>query len=403
MIYPVTFDTRRSFRVSASTMALALLGAPALEGQSPPCDDGAAVSGYVRDADTLVGLPGATVTITDTAATILSTVTTDVGGGFRWCASDDLHGSVLATVGPYSSDTRPVEVAAGETVDLALTIDFQQAAPTVTEASDAPYSTGDDGAGVQGTLIDRTSGLGIAGAVVGIAGTAAEALTDSVGRFGPLSAAAGTTVLTVRRLGFGEQRATVSLEDGRLTVVTVEIDRDPVPLEPIEVTVEGTRSPRLERVGFYERKRWADALGVGIFVDDKAIRERGAARISHVLESLPSVRRMRFCAGSRCLILITMAGAPRRQVAAVKLLGFNASQPVNGVRCPADVYINGVPARLFRWGPGVGGSLVILASIDDFVNIAEVAAVEVYRRPSELPADFGGATDGCGAVVIWTH
>ncbi len=63
----------------------------------------------------------------------------------------------------------------------------------------------------------------------------------------------------------------------------------------------------------------------------------------------------------------------------------------------------GVRARLFRWGSEGQGSMHVMGSIDELVNISEVAAVEVYRRPAELPAEFGGATDGCGAVVLWTR
>jgi hypothetical protein len=33
----------------------------------------------------------------------------------------------------------------------------------------------------------------------------------------------------------------------------------------------------------------------------------------------------------------------------------------------------------------------------------EVAGIEVYRGPSEIPAEYQGADARCGAIVIWTH
>ena len=29
-------------------------------------------------------------------------------------------------------------------------------------------------------------------------------------------------------------------------------------------------------------------------------------------------------------------------------------------------------------------------------------AIEVFRRPSEVPARYGGAESGCGVILIWT-
>lgn len=35
-------------------------------------------------------------------------------------------------------------------------------------------------------------------------------------------------------------------------------------------------------------------------------------------------------------------------------------------------------------------------------GVRAVAGIEVYRGPSELPAEFGGSVGRCGAIVIWT-
>jgi hypothetical protein len=45
---------------------------------------------------------------------------------------------------------------------------------------------------------------------------------------------------------------------------------------------------------------------------------------------------------------------------------------------------------------------VPLPDIDQFVPVEWVEAIEVYRRPSEIPAEFLGNA-ACGVVAIWTR
>ena len=41
-------------------------------------------------------------------------------------------------------------------------------------------------------------------------------------------------------------------------------------------------------------------------------------------------------------------------------------------------------------------------AVDEFVLPVEVAGVEVYQGPAQLPAEFAGSDARCGAVVVWT-
>jgi hypothetical protein len=41
--------------------------------------------------------------------------------------------------------------------------------------------------------------------------------------------------------------------------------------------------------------------------------------------------------------------------------------------------------------------------IDDLVSAADVMAVEVFRSPAEVPAEFNGPNAGCGVIVLWTR
>jgi hypothetical protein len=81
--------------------------------------------------------------------------------------------------------------------------------------------------------------------------------------------------------------------------------------------------------------------------------------------------------------------------------------------CDALFFLNGMPVPL-RPPPTradtadvdfVPGPAPLDWFIDDLVSLPEVEAIEVYRGPSELPAEFHGFYGGgnCGAVVVWTR
>ena len=54
------------------------------------------------------------------------------------------------------------------------------------------------------------------------------------------------------------------------------------------------------------------------------------------------------------------------------------------------VYIDGFPSI-------AGGE--DLKTIDPM----NIEGIEVYRRPVEVPAEYGGAMSGCGVIVLWTR
>ncbi len=64
--------------------------------------------------------------------------------------------------------------------------------------------------------------------------------------------------------------------------------------------------------------------------------------------------------------------------------------------------MNGVRVRLWHWDPGTR-ELIIDDDIDALGIPGEVAGIEVYGPTSKPPAEFGGASDGCGAIAIWTR
>ena len=59
--------------------------------------------------------------------------------------------------------------------------------------------------------------------------------------------------------------------------------------------------------------------------------------------------------------------------------------------CEPAVFIDGVRIR--------GGA----ATIDELVSPLDIAGIEIYRGPADVPVEFGGPGTNCGAIVIWTR
>ena len=130
--------------------------------------------------------------------------------------------------------------------------------------------------------------------------------------------------------------------------------------------------------GFYRRR----ARGRGWVLTAEDLETRNPMRITHALSMIPGVR------------LYTVDGSHMtvRMNTAMGMFGSNAS-PAGGNKIP------GCPPLLYLDGTPIGG---IDDMLDTIVFPHEVAGIEVYRRASELPAEFSGSRSGCGVIVIWT-
>jgi hypothetical protein len=62
---------------------------------------------------------------------------------------------------------------------------------------------------------------------------------------------------------------------------------------------------------------------------------------------------------------------------------------VRGHRCAPAVWVDRTPWR-------IGNPLTAIPG-------ADLEAVEVYRGIGEIPSEFAGRGDRCGAVVVWTR
>ncbi|NNF13983.1 MAG: TonB-dependent receptor plug domain-containing protein [Gemmatimonadetes bacterium] len=183
----------------------------------------------------------------------------------------------------------------------------------------------------------------------------------------------GVYFLYVRRDGY-EALLDGLFELGSDGVVEVRVGLTPEPieLEAVDVVADRTMTP-LERSGFYDRVLTAP----GHFLSREDIERVGSSKVSDVFQRVPRVE-------------------------------VDATRPLTG----PDVMQN--PSIFMRRGTEpcfpalyidrhvVANGLTDAVRPDDWVNTAEIEAIEIYARASQVPPEFD-PIGGCGVVLIWTR
>ncbi len=176
----------------------------------------------------------------------------------------------------------------------------------------------------------------------------------------------------------------------------------PVQLDPVEVTVPATvYEALLERVGFYERQK----TDFGHFITRDEIERRAPRRVTDLLSAVPGVRLIPSSGGlSRSSVglrgsILSQGGPCHPRVFVDGLLVILGDARVRGT----DVY--GFPEQETEANAAADPAERSEIALDDFVEPNDVEAVEVYRRASEVPVQFGGMSTAtqCGVIVIWTR
>ncbi|UCC72309.1 MAG: TonB-dependent receptor [Gemmatimonadota bacterium] len=174
----------------------------------------------------------------------------------------------------------------------------------------------------------------------------------------------------------------------------------PFVLDPVVVTVPRTvYEAFLERVGFFERQKG----DFGHFITRDEIERRVPARMTDLLSTIPGVRLVPSSSGlSRSSLsfrgsVLSMGGACHPRVFVDGLIVILGDARVRGT----DVY--GFPELGTEVAADPSERPEI--ALDDVVMPGDVEAVEVYRRASEVPAQFGGMSTAtqCGVIAIWTR
>src|SRR6266550_849531 len=208
----------------------------------------------------------------------------------------------------------------------------------------------DTTARLTGTVRSSINGLPVSGVMIAVKGSRVFNVSDSTGSFTLVGLPGGRQ--TVRIL-YGDSLSyekEMDLKQGKTLTLSVLLDVAATELAPIVVEAQ-TLSAERSLAGFYERKK----SGFGRYYTLADLKRRPLETVQ--------VR----CRVGQCLPLASDGG----RLCVMSLF-------LDGVRMPAD-YLN-------------------LARVD------ELAGVEVYKVPVEVPPEFSsGLRRSCGAVVMWSR
>lgn len=238
--------------------------------------------------------------------------------------------------------------------------------------------------GISGSLVDATSGEPLSGFRVTLDGASQRpAVTDGHGSFTMTDVLPGAHRIRVSGPGFGEQSQCLMVPAGQEVDVVVALHPRPIPLEPLEVSVEGARPLWLVRAGFYRRMR----AGGGIFITEEDIEKKAPSRLSEMfrgeasvsvvdgnpqpMQSLQPVHPVPGVPGRECPL--ETPGACRR--------------PQDTGTCPIQFLVDGQRVPL-------------ILGVDTF-HPKDVAGIEAYFHASEIPPQFNVGRAACGVVNIW--
>jgi hypothetical protein len=198
-------------------------------------------------------------------------------------------------------------------------------------------------------------------AQVTLAGTGRTATTGEGGAFALDALPSGSFGLDVRAIGYNPVRVVVDLLKRRPATVTVTLRDRATTLS--SVVIKGKRSRSLTFLEeFAQRKRRSAG---GTFYGPVELEQRHPMYVTDVL---------RTTAGMRV--------SPAR--------GFGYVVRGRG-NCTPSIFLDGMPVY--------NGA----DELDQIVRPSEVMAIEVYQALGVMPAQFAGlASNGCGAVAIWT-
>jgi hypothetical protein len=214
---------------------------------------------------------------------------------------------------------------------------------------------------ISGKVIDDAAGRGVADAEVRVQGTELVAVTRADGAFQLPDLPGGVHWLSVSHVAYRTRQDSLRVQASTRLQLTIRLAQTVIALKPIEVQV---RSRVLERTGFYDRRE----RGHGTYLSRYDWESRMPRMPSDVVRSIAGVRVVPLRAGIGSAVL-------DRSNCAFRYV-------VDGARIGSTFNIDDIPVE---W----------------------MEAIEVYKGPSEVPAQFTFPPTqpraNCGVIVIWTR
>ena len=225
---------------------------------------------------------------------------------------------------------------------------------------------------VQGTVIDRTTRERAVGASVMLLDTTFAVVVgttaNQTGAFRLQAPGPGSFFVLTEALGYRPTLdGILDLEAGGQVTVEIYLDPKPIELDSLKVAVERVETFKvLEMAGFNDR----EDDGFGHFITPEEIRTRNPRYFFEMFRNIPGLR-VTGASMDGTIIEFTLASA-------------------RGPTCTPRVFVDGVQANV-EYG------------LESAVDVDQVAGVEVYSRPSQVPLQWGGSDSTCGVLLIWTR
>lgn len=237
---------------------------------------------------------------------------------------------------------------------------------------------------INGTLMEADSdqpiSLGLIIMMTESGDSITSGVTDGQGRFSISSEEPGSFVLLASAFGFKETAAGVfDLGVDASMEIEFRIAAAPMPIDGLLVSLQRpVLEHNLVRNGFVRRI----TRGLGHFLTPVAIEESAARTAADLFRGIPGV-----------FVTTPGGGLGAYRGNVVRMMA-------QGDYCAPTIYLDGI-----RLSPGMTND----TSLENIVPLAQIDAVEVYRRPAEIPIEYAmtgsGASSGtgpCGVLVIWT-
>ncbi|HKJ92176.1 MAG TPA: TonB-dependent receptor [Longimicrobiales bacterium] len=228
-----------------------------------------------------------------------------------------------------------------------------------------------------GHVVDDGTGAPVSWAALALVDasgdTVSTTLADSSGWFLFRPKGPGPYRVLASRVGYLGVAAGPVRMSSPFDAVTLEVRLavSAVALEPLRVIAE-PQDRKLNGVGFYRRQRYEQ----GVFLTPLQIEARNAVFTEDLLRPIPGVD-----------VYQTVG---HKIIRLVRGRAMSLVQPLDPTGCPPEVYVQGMRQA-------DTGVLPVL-------NPQAIRGIEVYRGPSEVPAEYGGlGAARCGVVMFWLY
>ncbi|HYH79268.1 MAG TPA: carboxypeptidase-like regulatory domain-containing protein, partial [Longimicrobium sp.] len=202
---------------------------------------------------------------------------------------------------------------------------------------------------------------------VELLGARIAANSDSNGVVRLAGVPAGPTIVSIHKLGYGDERFPLTVPPG--DTLTVEVDLQTAAVRLAEVRATAMHSRVLTQSGFYERQRH----GIGSYAMRTDWEGRGRLEFSDIMRRMRGIRVVRTGDGRTLLV-------PGRGNSSIGTMCSGVLLFVDGVQVSVDGQYDDINA---------------------LIGVSELEAVEAYAGPAEIPAEYNRTGSACGVVLAW--